>query len=172
MQTPRHSVPYNAKIDIWSLACILFELWADGRVLFSNHSTQSLLARMSSICGPFPQWMLVKGKNVSQWFTSGGLIFETEDDRQQMGPPGTEDEHAETNIGMESDDGRIFILRPKLTTLRHRLRATGEGENRGDDYAGASGEMFLEFLTKCLQIDPRLRISTESALSHSFVAGL
>ena len=132
-----------------------------------------MLARMSGICGPFPQWMLVKGKNVSQWFTCGGLIFETQDDRHQMGWDDTELQDAKSSANGESgEDSSVYILRPKRTTLKHRLRVTGKGKNRGDDYAGSSGEAFLEFLMQCLQIDPRLRISTEEALSHSYIAGL
>ena len=163
----QNTVPYSEKIDIWSLACILFELWADGQVLFANHSTQSMLARISGVCGPFPKWMLVKGKNVSQWFTSAGWIFETQDDRQAEHDRQAEEEGE--GDGREAES--MYFLRPKRTTLEHRLRVTGRGSNRGDDWGGASGEAFLDFLTQCLEIDPRKRLGTAEALEHPFSTG-
>jgi serine/threonine protein kinase len=45
-------LPYGQKIDIWSLGCILAELWT-GKVLFHNDSIQTMLARIQAICGPF-----------------------------------------------------------------------------------------------------------------------
>merc|ERR1739848_536762 len=60
-------VSYGQPIDMWSLGCILVELWT-GQELFSNHSAQSMLARIQSICGPFPRWMLFQGSNVSKFF--------------------------------------------------------------------------------------------------------
>ena len=142
--------------------------------MFANHSTQSMLARISGVCGPFPQWMLVKGKNVSQWFTSAGWIFETKDDREGI----EEEEEEESGRGMDREDAGLedevesmYFLRPKRTTLEHRLRVTGRGSNRGDDWGGASGEAFLDFLTQCLEIDPRKRLGTAAALEHPFCAG-
>ena len=46
---------YDYKIDIWSLGCIIAELWT-GFVLFDNDSVQSLLSRYtilaySDLCG-------------------------------------------------------------------------------------------------------------------------
>ncbi len=46
-----------AQIDIWSLGCILAELWT-GNVLFLNDSIVTLLARIVAIVGPFPKEML------------------------------------------------------------------------------------------------------------------
>ncbi len=52
-----------AQIDIWSLGCILAELWT-GNVLFLNDSIVTLLARIVAIVGPFPKEMLqVTSKN-------------------------------------------------------------------------------------------------------------
>lgn len=48
---------YDYKIDIWSLGCILAELYT-GYVLFQNETVQGLLARILGIIGPFPADML------------------------------------------------------------------------------------------------------------------
>ena len=43
-------LPYGTKIDLWSLGCIMSELWT-GRVLFQNDSVQTMLARMIGVIG-------------------------------------------------------------------------------------------------------------------------
>jgi hypothetical protein len=43
-------LPYGTKIDLWSLGCIMAELWT-GRVLFQNDSVQTMLARMIGVIG-------------------------------------------------------------------------------------------------------------------------
>ena len=43
-------LPYDQQIDMWSLGCILAELWT-GRVLFQNDSLATLLARVVGILG-------------------------------------------------------------------------------------------------------------------------
>ncbi|CAJ1411169.1 unnamed protein product [Effrenium voratum] len=61
-------LPYDQKIDLWSLGCIIAELWS-GFVLFQNDSVQSLLARILGILGPFPSHMMAVGRFVPQYFT-------------------------------------------------------------------------------------------------------
>merc|ERR1712151_442252 len=67
-------LPYNQKIDLWSLGCIIAELWT-GYVLFQNDSIQSLLARIIGIIGPFPAHMMSAGRFVPQYFTQVGRLY-------------------------------------------------------------------------------------------------
>jgi serine/threonine protein kinase len=62
-------LPYGQKIDVWSLGCVLAELHT-GYVLLQNDSIQSMLARMTGILGPFPDDMLLYGREVPKYFTS------------------------------------------------------------------------------------------------------
>lgn len=50
---------YNEKIDIWSVGCILAELYS-GKVLFPSDSNQYLLAQVVSCFGAFPLEMLTQ----------------------------------------------------------------------------------------------------------------
>jgi len=59
---------YDYKIDLWSLGCIIAELWT-GYVLFQNDSVQGLLGRILGIIGKFPDKMMREGKLVSNFFT-------------------------------------------------------------------------------------------------------
>ncbi|CAI9767397.1 unnamed protein product [Fraxinus pennsylvanica] len=96
-------LPYDKKIDIWSLGCILAEL-CTGNVLFQNDSSATLLARVIGIIGPIDQEMLVKGRDTYKYFTKNHMLYE----RNQ-----------ETN--------RLEYLIPKKSSLRHRLPMGDQG---------------------------------------------
>lgn len=96
-------LPYDKKIDIWSLGCILAEL-CTGNVLFQNDSPATLLARVIGITGPIEQGMLAKGRDTYKYFTKNHMLYE----RNQ-----------ETN--------RLEYLIPKKTSLRHRLPMGDQG---------------------------------------------
>ncbi|GAB2268788.1 hypothetical protein Dimus_003733 [Dionaea muscipula] len=96
-------LPYERKIDIWSLGCILAEL-CTGNVLFQNDSPATLLARVIGIIGPIGQDMLTKGRDTYKYITKNNMLYE----RNQ-----------ETN--------RLEYLIPKKTSLRHRLPMGDQG---------------------------------------------
>ncbi|KAH9316482.1 hypothetical protein KI387_025109 [Taxus chinensis] len=96
-------LPYDKKIDIWSLGCILAEL-CSGNVLFQNDSPATLLARVVGIIGPIDQDMLVKGRDTYKYFTKNHMLYE----RSQ-------------------DTNRLEYLIPKKTSLRHRLPMGDQG---------------------------------------------
>lgn len=75
---------YDYKIDIWSLGCILSELYT-GSVLFQSDSLQGLLARIVAIIGPFPEWMLEEGKLSSKYFTKEKLLYQDVRSRAYLG---------------------------------------------------------------------------------------
>ena len=133
------TLPYDQKVDLWSLGCILAELWT-GTVVFLNDSSQSLLARIIGILGPLPPWMLQQGKNVPSMF-----IGEACDLFIELDAP-----------GVVAGKGRLLqLLVPKKTSLYQRMRV--------DD------EIFLDFLIKCLQVDPHFRLTASGALEHPWL---
>ncbi|XP_052877511.1 uncharacterized protein LOC108457305 isoform X2 [Gossypium arboreum] len=96
-------LPYDKKIDVWSLGCILAEL-CTGNVLFQNDSPATFLARVIGIIGPIEQGMLAKGRDTYKYFTKNHMLYE----RNQ-----------ETN--------RLEYLIPKKTSLRHRMPMEDQG---------------------------------------------
>ncbi|XP_011035543.1 PREDICTED: uncharacterized protein LOC105133304 isoform X2 [Populus euphratica] len=96
-------LPYDKKIDVWSLGCILAEL-CTGNVLFQNDSPATLLARVIGIIGPIDQSMLAKGRDTYKYFTKNHMLYE----RNQ-------------------DTSRLEYLIPKKTSLRHRLPMGDQG---------------------------------------------
>ncbi|KAL2461874.1 Protein kinase superfamily protein [Abeliophyllum distichum] len=96
-------LPYDKKIDVWSLGCILAEL-CTGNVLFQNDSPATLLARVIGIIGPVDQEMLAKGRDTYKYFTKNHMLYERNQD---------------TNI--------LEYLIPKKSSLRHRLPMGDQG---------------------------------------------
>jgi serine/threonine protein kinase len=125
-------LPYNQKIDMWSLGCILAEL-CSGNVLFQNDSLATLLARVVGILGPIDPALLAKGKDTHKFFTKNHMLYERNQDSDQL-----------------------EYLRPKKTSLAHRLPMGDQG--------------FVEFVAYLLQIDPTIRPSATEALQHPWLS--
>lgn len=124
---------YDQKVDIWSVGCILAELYT-GRVLFKNRSIQTMLAKIIGICGFPDREMFMYSRFAHKFFTRDFVLYER----------------------CRRDRDKIFFLLPKHTSLRKRL------DNCND-------KLFVDFVSRCLQINPRNRMSTEEALQHPWM---
>uniref|UniRef100_A0A0D9WHH8 Protein kinase domain-containing protein n=1 Tax=Leersia perrieri TaxID=77586 RepID=A0A0D9WHH8_9ORYZ len=76
-------LPYDQKIDIWSLGCILAELYT-GEVLFPNESVQIILARMIGTIGPIDMEMLALGQDTQKYFTEDHDLFHKNEETDQL----------------------------------------------------------------------------------------
>ena len=151
---------YDYKIDIWSLGCILAELWT-GNVLFQNDTVQGLLARVIGIIGPFPEWMMKEGRLVGKFFTEEKLLYQdVKKNKIFKFQVFLDEENGSVGGGSESSKkkvktGKIQILVPKKSNLKSRLQT--------DDI------FFLDFLQNMLHLDPHKRFSAEEALQHPWI---
>ncbi|KAL4155571.1 hypothetical protein PRNP1_007679 [Phytophthora ramorum] len=64
---------YDTKIDLWSLGCVLAEMFT-GEVLFRNDSEQTLLARILATIGPIPASLLADREDLQQQLIDTGLF--------------------------------------------------------------------------------------------------
>ncbi|KAI9913372.1 hypothetical protein PsorP6_006279 [Peronosclerospora sorghi] len=64
---------YDTKIDIWSLGCVIAEMYT-GEVLFRNDSEQALLARILATIGPIPAPLLADRKDLQHQLVDTGLF--------------------------------------------------------------------------------------------------
>ncbi|XP_038980893.1 MAP kinase-interacting serine/threonine-protein kinase mnk-1-like isoform X2 [Phoenix dactylifera] len=76
-------LPFNEKIDVWSLGCILAELYT-GDVLFPNVSAVMMLARMIGILGPIDMEMLVMGQETHKYFTDNFDLYHRNEETDQI----------------------------------------------------------------------------------------
>jgi serine/threonine protein kinase len=113
-------LPYSGKIDIWSLGCVIAEMYT-GQVTFQNDSVVTMLCRIEAICGAFPRHMIENGRQSGQFFTPTGLLYEKADDddeseSQLNSTPSAFDEDSD-----DGDSGLFNVFQPKITTMAERL---------------------------------------------------
>ncbi|KAJ9454033.1 Dual specificity protein kinase pom1 [Diplonema papillatum] len=68
-------LPYGQAIDIWSLGAIIPELYT-GKVLFYNDSVNTMLCRITAICGPFPTELMKGARHAHKYLTRSGVMYE------------------------------------------------------------------------------------------------
>ncbi|KAF9674602.1 hypothetical protein SADUNF_Sadunf10G0144100 [Salix dunnii] len=76
-------LPYDQKIDLWSLGCILAEL-CSGEVLFPNNAVVMILARMIGMLGPIHSEMLMKGQETHKYFTEEYDLYYSNEETNQI----------------------------------------------------------------------------------------
>ena len=158
-------LPYDGKIDIWSLGCVVAELYTN-EVTFQNDSELSMLSRIEAICGPFPRHMINKGRNCHRIFTDSGLIYEkilSSDDVD-------EEDNSHGSSSSENTEKFFFrVYQPKTTTIAARL---GFDEDLLDQPLSDDDEnraLFIDFVRKLLTIDPDKRPTAAEALDHPWI---
>ncbi|KAI3748853.1 hypothetical protein L6452_12243 [Arctium lappa] len=76
-------LPYDQKVDLWSLGCILAEL-SSGDVLFPNDDLVFLLARVIGMLGPIDTDMLMRGQETSKYFTDEFDLYRINQETNQL----------------------------------------------------------------------------------------
>ncbi|KAK4579529.1 hypothetical protein RGQ29_029268 [Quercus rubra] len=94
--------PYDQRIDLWSLGCILVEL-CSGEVLFPNDSIVMILARMIGMLGPIDLEMLEQGQETDKYFTQEYDLYHINEETNQL----------------------EYII-PESSVLEHRLQGTDD----------------------------------------------
>ncbi len=168
-------LPYDGKIDVWSLGCVVAEMYT-GEVTFQNDSIVSMLSRIETFRGSFPRQMIAQGRQSGRFFTKSGLLYEVvgqsdDDEGLSVAPPAPNDEDS----GSESELNHVQfdIFQPKNTRLSTRL---GFDADLMDDYGAKSvpverkiEQMFTDFVAKLLTTDPDNRPSADEALKHPYM---
>jgi len=164
-------MPYDDKIDVWSLGCVIAEMYTS-QVTFCNHNIISMLARIEAICGPFPKHMREKSKHGDKFFKKSGLLYRKVGGCTNEEAPGITDT-ADSEMDEEEDDcnGSIFeIYRPKLTTLSERLGFKvdlfGIANKTEEEKEQA---LFTDFVQTLLMVDPDARPTASEALQHPWI---
>lgn len=168
-------LPYDGKIDVWSLGCVVAEMYT-GEVTFQNDSIVSMLSRIEAFRGSFPRHMIAQGRQCGRFFTKSGLLYEVvgqSDDEEGLSitPPAPDDEDSKSDAELERVEFDIF--QPKSTQLSSRL---GFDSNLMDDCGRENTpaerkleQMFTDFVAKLLTIDPDNRPTAEEALRHPYM---
>mmetsp|Transcript_19359 Transcript_19359/g.46461 ORF Transcript_19359/g.46461 Transcript_19359/m.46461 type:complete len:837 (-) Transcript_19359:58-2568(-) len=164
-------LPYDGKIDMWSLGCVVAELYTN-EVTFQNDSELSMLSRIEAICGPFPRHMIAKGRNSHRIFTDSGLIYEKVSSSEAADDNNHDDRshHGGSSDDSDAEKTLFNVYQPKMTTIAARLgfdedfmaqpKLSDDDKKRG---------LFVDFVSKLLTIDPDARPSAAEALNHPWI---
>ncbi|KAI9298493.1 kinase-like protein, partial [Neoconidiobolus thromboides FSU 785] len=158
-------LPYSASIDMWSVGCILVELFL-GLPLFPGTSEYNQLSRIVELLGNPPQYMLEFGKNSEEFFNKtnnghGNKSYQLKSIHQYSNEKGVE----------EAPSKRYFPLIPIPELIRTYpilkknstpLELQKENEER---------LKFTDFVLGFLTLNPIERWSPQQALLHPFVTG-
>lgn len=161
-------LPYDGKIDVWSLGCVVAEMFT-GEVTFQNDSIVSMLSRIEAICGPFPRHMIAQGRQSGRFFTKSGLLYEVVEDidraQSNKTAPGPHDDDDD-----ESDSRTQFdIFQPKKTRFATRLGFDDDLMQDTSDPERRQEQMFADFVRLLLTIDPDGRPTANEALKHPWM---
>ncbi|KAJ4978980.1 hypothetical protein NE237_009760 [Protea cynaroides] len=102
-------LPYDHRIDIWSLGCVLAEL-CSGDVLFPNDALVFILTRMIGMFGPIDMEMLVMGQETYKYFTKEYDLYHVNEETDQLEYIMPEESPLEHHLQV-SDVGFIEFIR-------------------------------------------------------------
>mmetsp|Transcript_11026 Transcript_11026/g.12507 ORF Transcript_11026/g.12507 Transcript_11026/m.12507 type:complete len:188 (+) Transcript_11026:173-736(+) len=147
---------YNQKIDIWSLGCVLVELYT-GRVLFDGSSAPAMLAKMVNIIGPFPKSMIKNADSdqIDRLFLQRSTLFERCKGKLDSFRIFKSISLIHLFVYAEDEDAYIELLYPHQGNLKRMLKSCPD-------------PVFVELLQLMLTLDPDLRPSADFCLQHSW----
>lgn len=139
---------YGMPIDMWSLGCILAEL-ATGHPLLPGEDEGDQLACIIELLGMPPASLLQQAKpcRVKQFISSKGYP-----------------RYCATEL---LPDGRILLLGGK--SKRGKSRGRPGSRSWVQALGGCDDGNFIDFVRRCLEWDPQIRMTPAQALRHSWL---
>lgn len=142
-------LPYDEKIDMWSLGCILYELHV-GDPIFNGSSEKDQMFKVTELRGMPPDHMLDRGKKSKNCFARSLATGNWE--------------------RLPSTKTYAGLAERKLSELLGSATGGPGGRRRGE--AGHAPEDYARFedlLMRLLEVDPANRITPREALDHEFL---
>lgn len=142
-------LPYNSKIDIWSLGCVAAEMML-GVPLLPAQTELHLATLIEQTFGVFPRQMFENSPRSTQIFMPDGKVKSAALLCEENG------ENFDTTF-------EPYFTKKKLKKIIMHYQAIHPGNHPADR------EIFVDLLQKMLEIDPNDRISASEALNHPFM---
>lgn len=142
-------IPYDYAIDVWSVGCTLFELYT-GKILFTGRNNNQMLRSIMECRGKYPPKLLRRGSLAHLHFDDMLNFHSTEVDKI-TGRPVT----------------RIVDFKKPTRDLKTRLM--GKGTRGMSDGDAKDLTLFVDFLDRCLGLNPEKRWTPAEALKHPFL---
>jgi serine/threonine protein kinase len=164
-------LPYKMSIDIWSLGCIVFELFV-GLPLFPGLSQHRMLMRFIKFLGMPPYRMLIDAKDTSKFFNRTGHTGTIADYTLK-----TDEEysrHIAALTGNKPVPAQPFRDYYKAGTIQQIVLGYEykSGLSKADrEEETAMRKSMLSFLDCVLPWEPEARWTPEELLTHPFITG-
>lgn len=154
-------LPYSSSIDVWSLGCVIAELFL-GLPLFAGSSEYDQLLKIVTILGMPPSWMIDMGRDGLRFFEK------TEDHKYKMKSLAKycEEYKLKEKPGdkfLKSDDLQVLIT--KYDMNRKSMTSTMIEKENNDR------ESLLHLLRGLLIWSPLQRWTPQQAILHPFITG-
>ena len=169
--------PYGMPIDMWSLGCVIAELFL-GLPLFPGASEYNLLSRISETLGPPPASMLSAASNAHKFFRrtdgaaqSGGLSAAMHSGNGDVGATFrlmTLDEY-ETKSGKRAAMGKKYFKHTLLADIVQAAALPSGLDDAATAKERADRASLLDLLRGLLRADPSERWTPDQAIAHPFV---
>ena len=130
---------WDEKTDVWSIACILEELYT-GELLFDTHEDEEHLCLIEKVCGMFPNSLIERCENDLY------EIFEKKN----------------------YEDDYSYCIDIKFIERHYKIKDALKRQNLIHQLIEKEHKEFADFLEFLLILDPNKRPSCEEALKHPF----
>ncbi|KAI9758861.1 MAG: Translation initiation factor 3 subunit c [Chaenotheca gracillima] len=156
-------LPYSSAIDMWSLGCIVVELFL-GLPLFPGSSEYNQVSRITEMLGSPPMWMLEMGKQSGEFFVRDHDEFGRRNFRLK-----SMEQYSREHNSKEQPSKKYF----QATTLPEIIRSYAM-PRKNMKQAEIDREMnnrvaFIDFVRGLLNINPLERWSPQQAKLHPFI---
>ena len=172
-------LPYSAAIDMWSLGCIVVELFL-GLPLFPGSSEYNQVSRITEMLGLPPNWMLEVGKQAGEFYEKVHDEFGRRNYRLK-----SMEQYSREHNTKEQPSKKYFTATRLPDIIRnYPMPRKGMKQNeveRGEFSATINGpadlppaemanrEAFIDFVHGLLNINPLERWSPQQARTHPFI---
>ncbi|TGZ82707.1 kinase-like protein [Ascodesmis nigricans] len=156
-------LPYSSSIDMWSLGCIVVELFL-GLPLFPGSSEYNQVSRITEMLGMPPIWMIEMGKQANEFFEKSHDEFGRKTYRLK-----SMEQYSKEHNTKEQAGKKYFAQ----TTLPEIIRAYAMPRKNMKPIE-VEREMnnrvaFIDFVRGLLCINPMERWSPQQAKNHPFI---
>nr|OQO25927.1 hypothetical protein B0A51_10393 [Rachicladosporium sp. CCFEE 5018] len=156
-------LPYSAAIDMWSLGCIVVEVFL-GLPLFPGSSEYNQVSRITEMLGLPPTWMLEVGKQSGEFFEKVHDEFGRRTYRLKSM------EQYSREHGTKEQPSKKYFTATRLPDIIRNYPMPRKGMKQNEvEREMANREAFIDFVHGLLNINPLERWSPQQARTHPFI---
>ena len=166
-------LPLNEKVDVWSIACILIELYISTPIM-PGTSSYDQLYKINTLIGECPQHLIEFSKKGYKYFIkdkeTSYYRIKTPKEYYSEYPKDKPKEYYPIPEKMRNIDELINIKKDTIKSKNSRIKSLNNS-SMSINSANIKDELvaFIHLLKGMLQIDPSKRWSCKQCLKHPFI---